>query len=181
MIRYNHTFTTLQGDTVSLTDYEDKTLLVVNIGHILTEYFDKQFSTLETLQDTYYDRGLRVLGFPARNFDDDLMPDAVAWTSNNQLREYIESKFTCNFPVMQESNVSEYMGWYNSEIEEVEFGTEANVVNTLYSQLVQVSNIKVTWNWEKRFVLPYARSTGFIGTFTYADDPELISYVESIL
>ena len=54
------------GDTVSLSDYQGKVLLVVNTA---TECgFTPQYTDLQLIYDTYRDRGFEILDFPCNQF-----------------------------------------------------------------------------------------------------------------
>ena len=54
------------GDTVSLSDYQGKVLLVVNTATQCG--FTPQYAELQALYATYHDRGLEILDFPCNQF-----------------------------------------------------------------------------------------------------------------
>ena len=58
--------TRLNGEVVSLADYEGKTLLIVNTASQCG--FTKQYEPLEDLHKTYSQEGLAILGFPCDQF-----------------------------------------------------------------------------------------------------------------
>lgn len=58
--------TSLTGAPVDLADYSDQVVLVVNTASKCA--FTGQYEGLQTLHDTYADRGLAVLGFPCDQF-----------------------------------------------------------------------------------------------------------------
>ena len=63
---YDFSATTLQGKTVSLSDYADKVILIVNTASKCG--FTPQYAGLEELYKHYKDRGLVILGFPCDQF-----------------------------------------------------------------------------------------------------------------
>lgn len=63
---YDINLTTLQGKTISMADFQRKILLVVNTASKCG--FTPQFKGLQTLYETYHDKGFYVLGFPCNQF-----------------------------------------------------------------------------------------------------------------
>ena len=62
----NVTVTTPDGSSKSLGDYAGQVLLIVNVASRCG--FTKQYAGLQALQDSYGEKGLRVLGFPCNDF-----------------------------------------------------------------------------------------------------------------
>lgn len=56
----------IDGETVSMADYEGKVLLVVNVASRCG--FTPQYEGLQALHEKYDGKGLVVMGFPANNF-----------------------------------------------------------------------------------------------------------------
>ena len=63
---YDFTVKTIDGKTKSLSEYEGRPLLVVNVASECG--LTPQYEGLEKLHETYGPRGLAVLGFPANQF-----------------------------------------------------------------------------------------------------------------
>lgn len=63
---YDISLTTLQGETISMADFKGEVLLVVNTASKCG--FTPQFKGLQTLYETYHDKGFYVLGFPCNQF-----------------------------------------------------------------------------------------------------------------
>ena len=63
---YDYSYTSIEGDPVSLSDYKGKVLLIVNTASKCG--FTPQYEGLEKLYETYGDKGLVVMGFPCNQF-----------------------------------------------------------------------------------------------------------------
>lgn len=63
---YPITVTTSKGQAKSLSDYEGKPLLIVNLASQCG--LTPQYAGLQKLYEEYKDRGLHVLGFPCNDF-----------------------------------------------------------------------------------------------------------------
>lgn len=63
---YNFTMKDIDGKDVSLGKYKGKVMLIVNVASKCGN--TPQYEGLQKLYDTYKDRGLAILGFPANNF-----------------------------------------------------------------------------------------------------------------
>jgi glutathione peroxidase len=63
---YTFSATSLQGDKISMDQYKNKVVLVVNTASKCG--FTPQYEGLEKLQEKYNSKGLVILGFPCNQF-----------------------------------------------------------------------------------------------------------------
>ena len=87
----------IDGNEVNLAGYQGKVVLIVNVASKCG--FTKQYAGLEKLYETYKDRGLVVIGFPANNFGGQ-EPGTDA-----EIRTFCTSKFNVSFPMMSKISV----------------------------------------------------------------------------
>src|SRR5215213_808295 len=86
---HDFTATTIRGDEKKLADYKGQVLLVVNVASECG--LTPQYSGLETLNKTYRERGLRVLGFPANEFG------AQEPGTNDEIAQFCSTKYDVSF------------------------------------------------------------------------------------
>ena len=72
---YDFTAKDIEGKQQKLSQYEGKTLLIVNTASKCG--FTPQYEGLQKLCDTYHDQGLEVLGFPCNQFGEQEPGDAA--------------------------------------------------------------------------------------------------------
>ena len=82
---------TIDGRTVSLSDYKGKVLLVVNVASKCG--LTPQYEALEATYEKYKDRGLVILGFPANEFGQQ-EPGTDA-----EIQAFCSSKYGVTFPM----------------------------------------------------------------------------------
>ena len=66
MTAHRFTFTTMDGQPLPLADFEGRAVLIVNTASECG--YTPQYAGLQTLWETYRDRGLVVLGVPSNDF-----------------------------------------------------------------------------------------------------------------
>ena len=152
-------FTTIDGETVSLSDFGDKAVMVVNVASRcgLTPQYEK----LEQLQKEYADRGFTVLGFPCNQF----MGQEPG--SADEIKEFCSTTYGVTFPLMEKTRVN---GGHR---------------HPLYASLTQTRDAdgkagRVKWNFEKFLVAPDGTVSRFRPS-TQPDDPAVIAAIESAL
>ena len=86
------------GDTVSLSDYQGKVLLVVNTATQCG--FTPQYAELQALYATYHDRGLEILDFPCNQFGEQA-PGSI-----EEIHAFCTGTYGTTFPQMAKVEVN---------------------------------------------------------------------------
>src|SRR5688572_24365547 len=159
-LKYDLALKTLEGDPVSLSDYEGKLLLIVNVASRCG--FTPQYEGLQKLYDTYKDRGLEILGFPCNQF---LGQEPG---TNEQIAEFCSVNYGVSFPLFDKIDVN---------------GDDRH---PLYAELTQYPDADgktgdVGWNFEKFVVSPSGEVTNRFRTPVTPDAPDVIEAIESQL
>ena len=63
---YNFSVTSIEGNTINLSKYQGKVILIVNVASKCG--FTSQYKSLQEIYTKYKDQGFIILGFPANNF-----------------------------------------------------------------------------------------------------------------
>ena len=83
---YDYKVKDINGKEVSMADFKDKVLLIVNVAS--TCGFTPQYKGLQRLYDKYNQQGLEVLGFPCNQFGKQEKEE------NADIKEFCESQFS---------------------------------------------------------------------------------------
>ena len=87
----------ITGEEISFSKYENKTILLVNVASKCG--FTKQYTGLQTLYETYKDKGLVVIGIPSNQFG------GQEPGSNNEIKNFCETNFNITFPLTSKYDV----------------------------------------------------------------------------
>jgi glutathione peroxidase len=93
---YDFSVKTLQGDTLSLSQFRGKYMLIVNTASNCG--YTPQYADLEKLHEKFGQK-VAVLGFPANNF---------LWQepgSDREIAEFCEKNYAVKFPMFEKSSV----------------------------------------------------------------------------
>jgi glutathione peroxidase len=149
--------TTIDGEPITLADYADKVVLVVNVASKcgLTPQYEK----LEALQKQYADQGFTVLGFPSNQFA------GQEPGTTEEIKEFCSTTYGVTFPMMDKITVN------------------GRNMHPLYAELHRVKDAsgkagRVKWNFEKFVIAPDGAVSRFRPS-TQPDAPEVISAIES--
>jgi gluconolactonase len=157
---YTFTMTNIDGDPVMLSDYQGKVLLIVNVASKCG--YTKQYTPLQKLYETYKDRGLVVLGFPANNFFRQ-EPGTDA-----EIKQFCTSKFNVTFPMFSKISV------------------KGRDIHPLYAYLTSKEENgtfggSITWNFNKFLIGRDGQTLARFGSGTDPFDPDLIEILEASL
>lgn len=147
--------TTIDGDTITLNDYRESTVLVVNVASKCG--FTRQYAALESMYQEYKDRGFVVLGFPCNQFL------AQEPGSADDIKEFCSINYGVTFPLMEKVKVN------------------GKKKHPLFEKLHTVADAdgkdgRVKWNFEKFVILP----TDEISRFRSAVEPDSAAIVAAI-
>jgi len=121
---YDFSFENSKGQTVKLSDYKGKTLLIVNVASKCG--YTKQYTPLEAMYKKYKDKGFVILGFPCNQF---LHQEPG---TNEEIQSFCQLNYGVTFPVFGKIKVN---------------GKEAH---PLYKYLKeQTGGASIKWNFNK--------------------------------
>ena len=95
-LAYDFTFVGIEGKKISLNDYRDKVILIVNVASRCG--FTYQYEGLQSLWTKYKNNDLVVIGIPSDNFKQE--PG-----NNKDIKEFCETNFSIDFPITEKTNV----------------------------------------------------------------------------
>ena len=95
---YDFEAQTIDGQTVALSDYQGKVLLIVNTASACG--FTPQFAGLEKLHQEFASQGLVVLGFPCNQFG------SQDPGSNEEIGTFCQKNYGVSFPMMAKIEVN---------------------------------------------------------------------------
>ena len=84
------TFTAIEGGKIDLEDWRGNPVLVVNTASLCG--YTPQYEDLQTLQDTYGARGLKVLAVPSNDFAQEL-------NSETEVKAFCDANFGLTLPM----------------------------------------------------------------------------------
>lgn len=95
---YDYSAKSLEGQPVSLSNFKDKVLLIVNTASQCG--FTPQYKGLQELYDKYSAQGLVILGFPCNQFGQQ-EPGNEA-----EIQSFCETRFGVTFPLFEKIDVN---------------------------------------------------------------------------
>lgn len=143
----------ISGKTKKLSEYKDKTLLIVNTASACG--YTPQYKGLETIYEKYKNKGLVVLGFPSNDFG------AQEPGTEKEIKEFCELKFKVSFPMFSKVEV------------------KGDGAHPLYKELQKQTGSQVAWNFGKFLVS--GDSISYFPSKVEPESPELISAIEKTL
>ena len=93
---YDFEFNGLEGNSIKLSDYKNKVIVVVNVASRCG--YTPQYEDLQALWSEYENKDVVVIGVPTNNFRQE--PG-----SNKEIKDFCETNFNVNFPMTEKTNV----------------------------------------------------------------------------
>ncbi len=152
--------TTLDGRPMSLADYSDGAVLVVNVASRCG--LTPQYSALEKLAHDYAERGLTVLGVPCNQFMGQEPGTA------EEIQTFCSTTYGVTFPLLAKTDVN---------------GAGRH---PLYAELTKTPDAggqagDVQWNFEKFLIAPGGMVVNRFRPRTVPDAPEVAAAIEAVL
>lgn len=95
---YDYTLTTGWGETLSLSDYRGRVILVVNTATGCG--FTPQYEPIENLYRVYHDKGLEILDVPCNQFG------GQTPGTDEEIHDFCTLHFNTTFPQMKKADVN---------------------------------------------------------------------------
>jgi glutathione peroxidase len=147
----------IDGSEVDLAAYKGKVVMIVNVASQCGA--TPQYAGLQKLYDTYKDKGLVVLGFPANEFG------AQEPGTDAEISKFCSSKYNVTFDMFSKVVVKG--------------DKQAPLYKALTSQANPQGDVK--WNFEKFLIGRDGSVVARFATPVKPDDPALVAAVESEL
>lgn len=150
----------INGKEVKLSDYKGKVVMLVNVASKCGN--TPQYKPLEALYEKYKDQGLVIIGFPANEFGHQ-EPG-----SNAQIKEFCESTYHVNFPMMSKiivkgEGIHPLYAYLTDKSKDGEFGGE------------------IGWNFAKFIVDRNGNVIARLAPKTQPDSPKVVEEIEAAL
>ncbi len=153
---YDFKMVNIQGDTLKLSEYVGKVLLIVNTASKCG--FTYQYEGLEKLYETYKNQGLVILGFPANNF---LKQEPG---TDKEIASFCQINYGVTFPMFSKISV------------------KGKDMHPLYQYLTSKTTNpefsgKISWNFNKFLI---SKEGKIINRFGSKDKPESDKIIQAI-
>ena len=152
---HDFTLPSIDGAAAPLSAYKGKVLLIVNVASQCG--YTPQYAGLEKLYETYKDRGLVVVGFPANNFG------AQEPGTNQEIKAFCTRTYNVTFPMYAKISVKG--------------GDKA----PLYKFLTDATGSEIQWNFTKFLVGGDGKVITRFESSVEPDSRELLGAVEKAL
>ncbi|MET9623952.1 glutathione peroxidase [Streptomyces sp. NPDC006464] len=159
MSLYDIPLRTLTGDPISLADYRDQAVLVVNVASKCG--LTPQYAGLERLQKEYGERGFTVLGVPCNQFAGQEPGSA------DEIQTFCSATYGVSFPLLEKTDVN------------------GDGRHPLYTELTKTADSEgesgdIQWNFEKFLIGRDGEVTRFRPR-TEPEAPEVVAAIEAQL
>src|SRR6201994_1191758 len=152
--------TTLDAGSLSLADFSDRAVLVVNVASKCG--LTPQYAALEQLARDYADRGLTVIGVPCNQFMGQEPGTA------EEIQTFCSATYGVTFPLLAKTDVN---------------GADRH---PLFAELTKTPDASgeagdVQWNFEKFLLAPGGAVVKRFRPRTEPDAPEVVEAIEAVL
>lgn len=147
-------FQALEGGTIDLDALKGRAVLVVNTASLCG--FTDQYAGLQTLQDTYGNAGLTVIGVPSDDFRQELESDA-------EVAAFCEANYGLTIPLTAITSVT------------------GEAAHPFYRWLEETHGKAPNWNFNKALLDPSGNLVAFEGAGTRPMSPRLTRAIEAVL
>ena len=96
-LAYDFSFKDLEGNSLSLSEYKNKVIIVVNVASQCG--FTNQYEDMQKIWETYKEKNVVLIGVPSNNFGNQEPGDS------KEIKNFCESKFGITFPMTEKINV----------------------------------------------------------------------------
>lgn len=153
---YDYEVETIEGETISLSKFKGKKMLIVNTASKCG--FTPQYKQLEELYQMFKDKDFVILGFPSNDF---LSQEPG---TNEEIAEFCQKNYGVTFPMMAKIKVKGK--------------NKAPLYNYLTSkELNGHSDSKVKWNFQKYLIGKDGKIEGMHYSKVIPTDPEIVNWV----
>jgi glutathione peroxidase len=169
----------IDGAETSLGEHEGSVLLIVNVASKCG--LTPQYAGLQKLHETYANRGLNVLGFPANDFG------AQEPGTNDEIMEFCQTTYDVTFPMYAKIAVKgEAQHPLYHHLIDAKPHAEGDKDSQLRKVLAQhglgpTNDTDVMWNFEKFLVSRDGEVVARFAPDIPPDDPRILAAVEGEL
>ena len=147
-------FDSIDGGTLSLSQWSGQPILVVNTASMCG--YTKQYAGLQTLYDTYRDRGLVVLAVPSDDFNQE-------YASEEKVKVFCDLEYGIDMPMTAITHVK---------------GPNAH---PFYQSLVTEANFVPRWNFNKVLIGPRGNVVQTYGSRITPTSSEIVNDITALL
>jgi len=157
---YQFSANTLQNKPVSLSEYKDKVILIVNTASECG--FTPQYQGLEELYQEFKDKGLVVLGFPSNDFG------GQEPLEGKEIESFCSINYGVSFPIFEKTKVK---------------GKEASDLFKFLSDKKQNGNVNISpkWNFQKYLINKNGEVVDYFLSTTTPNSGKIKRAIEKLL
>ncbi len=154
----NYTMKRLNGSEESLTNYQGKVVMLVNVASKCG--LTPQYTALQALYTQYQGQGFEILGFPANDF----MGQEPG--TDEEIGQFCEMNYGVTFPVFSKISVK---------------GEEMHPLYAEITSSPEPIGGDVLWNFQKYLVDREGNLVAKFGPRTVPDAPEVVAKIQELL